>query len=72
MHSIPLVFKWPAGQATFHLSQDEALKLAVILRRLGLGLSYSKGQPLVTRATDKFSVVEAAIRKMRASQKRYH
>jgi hypothetical protein len=68
--TVSLSFKWPVGQGTFYLSEEEALKVAVALRSLGLGLSYKKTQPMVTCATDKFAAAEHIIHKIRSAAAR--
>ncbi len=60
---IELRFKWPAGEAKFVLTHAEALKAAVALRKLGLGLTLQKGVAMVTTQTAKFTQAEAVIRK---------
>jgi hypothetical protein len=62
---IELRFKWPAGEAKFILTQSEALKAAVALRKLGLGLGLTlqKGSVMVTTQTAMFTQAEAVIRK---------
>jgi hypothetical protein len=62
-----LRFQWPAGQATFQLSDQEALKVVVALRRLGLGLSFSPTQThiMVTKETAKFVDAESIVKKLR-------
>lgn len=61
--SVELRFEWPAGRAVFFLTPEEALKAAVALRRLGLGLSYRQGKALVTTATSKFTEAERVLRR---------
>lgn len=63
--TIPLCFQWTGGAATFLLNQDEALKVSVALRKLGLGLTYKKDQPMLTRATGKFTAAEDIIKAVR-------
>jgi len=64
---IELRFEWPVGQATFQLTQAEALKVAVALRNLGLGLTLKGTQAMVTKNTARFSTVENMVQKMRRS-----
>jgi hypothetical protein len=60
---IELRFEWPVGSATFKLTKQEALKAAVVLRGLGLGLNLTlkDSTVMVTRRTDRFSAAETLL-----------
>lgn len=66
---IELRFEWPNnnGSATFKLTKQEALKAAVALRGLGLGLGLilKDNTVMSTTRTDRFSAAEAIVYKMR-------
>lgn len=57
--------QWPAGRAVFRLTQQEAVRVAVALRRLGLGLTVKPGQAMVTTRTARFSEIESIVRAVR-------
>jgi len=65
MTTVELRFEWPVGQATFKLTQQQALKAAVLTRGLGLGLTLKAGQPMVTKKTASFSAAEALLQRIR-------
>lgn len=58
---IELRFEWSGGRAVFLLTQEEALKAAVAMRRLGLGLTFQRGQAMVTTETAKFVAAERLL-----------
>lgn len=60
---IELRFEWPKGAATFKLTKQEALKAAVVLRGLGLGLGLTlkDSKAMVTTRTDRFSAAETLL-----------
>jgi hypothetical protein len=62
---VELRFVWPAGSATFRLTEQEALKAIVALRTLGLGLTFVKGSAITTTRTAKFSAAETVLAKFR-------
>ena len=63
---IQLRFEWPAGQATFQIPRDDALKVVVALRGLGLGLSLTDTtRVIVTKETAQFTNAERIIKRLR-------
>ena len=58
---IHLKFEWPRGEATYSLTPAQALKAAVLLRHLGLGLSFKKGEVMRTSCTAKFVAAEIVL-----------
>ena len=62
---VELRFEWPVGSATFKLTKQEALKAAVALRGLSLGLTFKIDHPMITTKTSKFSAAEAIVYKVR-------
>lgn len=67
MASVELRFVWPSsnGQASFHLTQAEAMRAAVALRGLGLGLTLKDGQAMITTKTAKFAAAETLMLRVR-------
>jgi hypothetical protein len=63
--SVELRFEWPVGQASFHLTQAEAMRAAVALRGLGLGLTLKGGQAMVTTKTASFAAAETLMLRVR-------
>jgi hypothetical protein len=66
MASVELRFVWPCkGQASFHMTQAEAMRAAVALRGLGLGLTLKGGQAMVTTKTASFAAAETLMLRVR-------
>jgi hypothetical protein len=60
-----LRFEWKSGMYVANLTPEEALKAAVALRGLGLGLTYKKGQAMVTSQTEQFCAAERILKRLR-------
>lgn len=67
MATVELRFLWPAsnGSAVFRLTQEEALRAAVLMRGLGLGLTFKSGEAMVTTRTASYSAAEMLVLKAR-------
>ncbi len=66
--SVPLRFEWTGGTATFYLTRQDALRAAVALRPLGLGLAFHDGAAnrlMITKRTEKFTEAERILHKLR-------
>jgi hypothetical protein len=63
--SVPLRFEWSGGTATFYLTRQDALRAAVALRTLGLGLGFQGDRLMITKRTEKFTEAERILHKLR-------
>jgi hypothetical protein len=66
--TVPLRFQWTSGTATFYLTRQDALRAAVALRKLGLGLSFHEGAAtrlMITTRTEKFAEAEQILFRLR-------
>ena len=66
--SVPLRFEWSGGTATFYLTRQDALRAAVALRKLGLGLGLHDGaanRAMITTQTEKFAEAERILHRLR-------
>jgi hypothetical protein len=59
--NVQLRFEWPRGEAVYTMTAADALKAAVLLRHLGLGLSFKEGQVMRTNCTAKFVAAETLL-----------
>lgn len=63
-----LRFEWKNGMFVANLTEDEAMRAAIALRKLGLGLTWKKGEAMVTTQTEQFCQAEKILSKIRRAR----